>query len=101
MKVRYISVNGSERHTHTTKSPTYNQLTAFLQGPMERFTLLVDPPDGSGKPKRATMYVNEESGLNGMEVNRTASNLVLRGAELMGTMALQEIRGPVVLTHSD
>lgn len=99
MKVRYISVNGSERVTHVTKTPSYNQLTAFLQGPLERFSLLVDP--SGGKIRQATMYVNEESGLNGMEVNRTASDLVLRAAVLMKTTARQEIRGPVILTHSD
>ncbi len=103
MKVRYIEVNGTEVVRVTTKTPSYELMSKFLGGYIERFTMLVDNPTPGGKPKKATVWVNEEGGILGLPVNEVVSALVVRSAELMppGTVARQQIRGNVIVIQSN
>jgi hypothetical protein len=97
--IRYIKIDGTEVVEAKTKEPSLDKMQDFVDGPVERFQLLVDNPKG-GKPLRATMWVNEEGGLIGLPVNKTATDITVHGAQLMGTACLQTIRGNVILIHT-
>lgn len=46
MKVRYIKVSGTEQVRLNAKCPNYEQLTSFVGGPLERFSMVVNAADG-------------------------------------------------------
>jgi hypothetical protein len=103
MKVRYIEANGTEVVRVTDKTPSYDRMSKFVGGYIERFTMLVDNHAPGGKPRKATAWVNEEGGLLGLPVNGVVSALVVRSAELMplGTVARQQIFGNVIIIQSN
>jgi hypothetical protein len=103
MKIRYIPTTGSETTEVTSKRPNYERMTKFIGGYVERFTMLVDSPHPGGKPRKATVWVDEEGGVKPLPVNEVVSALVVRSAELMpfGTVARQKIRGNAIVIQSD
>lgn len=46
MKVRYIKADGTEQVRNNAKCPNYEQLTSFVGGSLEWFSMLVKASDG-------------------------------------------------------
>ena len=101
MKITYIPANDSQptKVEYKTKLPSYNLLTKFLEGPLERFSLKVR--NNEGKAVKATMYVNEMFQIRDLPVNKRATWICHEASRLMNTRLLQIIQGNVIVTQPD